>query len=77
MNHRQLLDNNLYEVIDKCTIRNRTKDISEIIVTYTNGNQERIWTYNNNRYYYDKYDFIGKTKIEAIFHCDRQRPYRY
>lgn len=75
MDQNELLDTKLYDVIIYCTLRKRSASSTEIIVTYENGGKERIWTYNPNRYLFDRHDFIGMTKIEAVFYCDRKRPY--
>ena len=71
---KELLDGNLYSIISKCFINTRRAGLSEIFVIYTDGNRERIWTYNNLRYDFDHRDFIGKTKIEAVFYCDKKKP---
>lgn len=76
MIQNELLDPNLYEVIIYCSLQKKSATRTEIIVTYENGYKERIWTYNPNRYLFDCHDVIGMTKIEAIFYCDRKRPYR-
>ena len=73
-NYTELLDTNLYEVIIDCQLQHRKAGISEIIVRYENGVKERIWTYNSKRYAFNYLDFIGMTKLEAIFFCDRMRP---
>lgn len=67
----ELIDPNLYEVIIGCKIRNRKSGLLEIIVTYENGVEERIWTYKASKYTFNYLDFIGMTKIEAVFYCDR------
>ena len=72
MDQRNLLDNNLYNIISKCFIHNKRQNVSEIIVVYDNGTREKIWTFNPMRYIFDYQEFIGKTKIEAVFYCDRK-----
>lgn len=74
MDQLELLDANLYKVISRCYINNRRPDMSEIFVIYTDGEREAIWTFNPMRYDFDNRDFIGKTKIEAVFYCDRKEP---
>ena len=32
----------------------------------------KIWAFNPTRYIFDYGDFVGKTKIEAVFYCDRK-----
>lgn len=72
MDQRELLDDNLYNIISKCFIHNKRQNMSEIFVVYVNGARERIWTFNPMRHTFDYQDFIGKTKIEAVFYCDRK-----
>lgn len=73
MNQRNLLDTNLYNVISKCFIHNKRQNAAEIVVIYDNGIRERIWTFNPMQHTFDYQEFIGKTKIEAVFYCDRKR----
>lgn len=72
MIQNELLDPNLYEVIIYCVLQKKSSNSTEIIVTYENGGKERIWTYDPNKYTFDKHDLIGMTKIEAVFYCDRK-----
>ena len=72
MHQDNLLDINLYSIISKCFIHNKRQNLAEIVVIYTNGTRERIWTFNPMRQIFDYQDFIGKTKIEAVFYCDRK-----
>ena len=74
MDQRELLDDNLYKVILKCYINNKRPDTSEVHVIYADDIRENIWTFNPMRYDFDKRDFIGMTKIEAVFYCDRKEP---
>lgn len=74
MNQSELLDENLYKVISKCFINNRCPDASEIHVIYADGSKETIWTFNPMRYDFDRNEFVGMTKIEAVFYCDRKEP---
>ena len=74
MNQRDLLDPNLYKVISKCYINNKRPEVSEIHVIYSDDVRENIWTFNPMRYDFDKREFIGKTKIEAVFYCDKKEP---
>lgn len=74
MNQNELLDANIYEVIKRCTIQKKSSTANEITVTYENGVKERIWTYNPNRYCFDYREFLGMSKIEAVFYCDRKKP---
>ena len=74
MNQQVSLDPNLYKVISKCFINKKQPDVSEVFVIYADDSRERIWTFNPMRYDYDHREFIGKTKIEAVFYCDRKNP---
>ena len=74
MDQRDLVDVNLYKVISKCFINKKSSDTAEIFVIYADGDRENIWTYNTLRYEFTHHEFIGKTKIEAVFHCDRKEP---
>lgn len=74
MNQSNLLDPNLYKVISKCYINKKRPDRHEIFVIYANGARENIWTYNPTRYDFEHGEFLGKTKIEAVFYCDRKVP---
>lgn len=74
MSYNHLVDKNLYNIISKCFINNKRPDMSEIFVIYENGARERIWSFNPARYIFDNRYFIGKTKIEAVFYCDRKKP---
>lgn len=69
-----LVDPNLYNIISKCCITAKRQNFAEIFVVYVNGTRERIWTFNPMRQSFDYQDFIGKTKIEAVFYCDRKQP---
>lgn len=74
MDLQELTDDNLFSIISKCFINNRRSDKSEIFVIFENGDRERIWTFNPTRYDFDHREFVGKTKIEAVFYCDRKKP---
>lgn len=74
MEQIELLDENLYNIISKCFINKKRPDSSDILVTYMNNARERIWTFNPMRYDFDHREFIGMTKIEAVFYCDRKQP---
>lgn len=74
MDQLELLDENLYKIIDKCFINNRRPDMSEIHVIYRDTSRENIWTFNPMRYEFNNREFIGKSKIEAVFYCDRKEP---
>lgn len=74
MDLRELSDDNLFSIISKCFINNKRSDVSEIFVIFENGDRERIWTFNPTRYDFNHLEFVGKSKIEAVFHCDRKKP---
>jgi hypothetical protein len=74
LSQENLLDPNLYKVISKCFINKKQPDASEIFVIYADDSRETIWTYNPMRYSFDHREFVGKTKIAAVFHCDRKSP---
>lgn len=74
MDQQHLLDVNLYKTISSCFINKKHSDSTEIFVIYADGARETIWTYNPTRYDFTHHEFIGKTKIEAVFYCDRKNP---
>ena len=74
MDQERLLDGNLYKVISRCFINNKRPDSTEIHVIYSDNTRENIWTFNPMRYDFNHQEFIGKTKIEAVFYCDRKEP---
>lgn len=74
MDLNEISDENLFSIISRCFINNKRPDKSEIFVIYENSTRERIWTFNPARYDFDHREFIGMSKIEAVFHCDRKKP---
>ena len=74
MSQNELLDPHLYKKISRCYVHKRRTDKGEISVVYTDGTKETIWTYNPTRYDFDYGDFLGMSKIEAVFYCDRKEP---
>lgn len=74
MDLNEITEDNLFSIIAKCFVNNKRSDKSEIFVIYENGARERIWTFNPERYEFDHREFIGMSKIEAVFHCDRKKP---
>ena len=74
MNQEYLLDENLYKTITKCYVNKKHPNVSEIFVIYGDDTREVIWTFNPMRYEFIHHEFIGKTKIEAVFYCDRKEP---
>ena len=73
MSSDKLIDKNLHKKIVKCYINQKSYDKNEISVIYEDGVQERLWTFNPNKQNFERGEFIGKTKIAAVFHCDRKR----
>ena len=74
MDQYELLDKNMDKVIDRCFINNRHPNLSEVYVIYADESRETIWSFNPMRYHFVKHEFIGKTKLEAVFYCDRKEP---
>ena len=74
MDQSHLLDPNLYKVISKCHVRKKRSNCNELYVTYEDGARERLWTYDPSRCIFTYDEIIGKTKIEAVFYCDRKPP---
>lgn len=68
-----LIDPNLHKLIVRCYINHKSCDRNEISVIYEDGVQERLWTFNPNKHNFERGEFIGKTKIAAVFHCDRKQ----
>jgi hypothetical protein len=73
LNSNNLIDKNLHKKIVKCYINQKSYDKNEISVIYEDGVQERLWTFNPNKQNFERGEFIGKTKIAAVFHCDRKQ----
>lgn len=67
------MDTKLYSIISKCFINTKRFDTAEIVVMYEDGSRERIWTFDPTKYDFDYRDFVGKSKIEAVFYCDRKK----
>ena len=74
MNLHNLLDPNMDKIIVRCYINNRRPDMTEIHVIYADGTRENIWTYDPSRYDFDRSEIVAKTKLEAVFYCDRKEP---
>ena len=72
MDQENLLDENMYKIIDRCFINNKHPLLSEIYVIYTDETRETIWSFNPMRYHFTKHEIVGKTKLEAVFYCDRK-----
>ena len=69
-----LIDPNMDKIISKCFINQKRPELSEIFVIYIDDSRERIWSFNPMRYDFDHRELVGKTKIEAVFYCDRKSP---
>lgn len=74
MDQDNLLDVNLYKTITSCYINKKHPNVWEVFVIYSDGMRESIWTFNPTRYDFTRNEFIGLTKIAAVFHCDRKEP---
>ena len=73
VNWESLLDPNMDKVIDKCFINNKGRFRNEIFAIYKDGSREVIFSYDPNKLNFDHIDFIGKTKLDAVFYCDYVR----
>lgn len=72
MDYLELVDMNLYKRIDKCFINRKDLTKAEVFAIYEDGSREVIWTFNPGKHDFESREFIGKTKIAAVFHCDRK-----
>lgn len=72
MDQNTLIDQNLYKTISRCFINKKSFNTNEIFVIYTDGTRESIWTYDPMKQNFDHHLFLGRTKIEAVFYCDRK-----
>lgn len=68
-----LLDVNMDKVIAKCFINNKGRNKNEIFVIYEDGSREVICTYDPNKLTFEHTEFIGHTKLDAVFYCDYRR----
>lgn len=69
-----LLDKNMDKAIVKCYVNSKGRFKNEIFVIYEDGCREVIFSFNPAKIDFDGSEFIGKTKLEAVFYCDRKRP---
>lgn len=69
-----LLDKNIDKRISKCFINDKGRFKKEVYVIYEDNARESIHTFNPNKFDFDHSEFIGKTKLEAVFYCDRKKP---
>lgn len=70
----KLLDKNIDKTIAKCYVNNKGRFKSEIFAIYEDGCREVIYSFNPAKIDFDGCEFIGKTKLESVFYCDRKRP---
>ena len=70
--YNNLVDENMNKKIRSCFIDDGRYYIKKISVVYEDGTQEYIWTYDSRKIDFSYRDFIGMTKIEAVFHCDKK-----
>lgn len=68
-----LVDPNLHKIIVRCYINQKAYDKNEILVIYEDGVKEKLWTFNPNKHNFERGEIIDKTKIAAVFYCDRKR----
>jgi len=69
-----LLDKNMDKRIEKCFINEKGRFKSEIFVIYEDGCREAIYHFNPTKYDFVNTEFIGLTKLAAVFRCDRKKP---
>lgn len=69
---KNLLDKNMDKRIVKCYICNQGRFKNRISVTYSDKNTEIIFTYNPAIFHFESGEIVGKTKLEAVFYCDRK-----
>ena len=69
--YENLLDENMNKKIKNCFINSEGPFRSRLFVIYEDNSRENIWTYKPQKYQLDRGIFTGKTKIEAVFYCDR------
>lgn len=74
MDQQHLVDDNLDKIIMKCFINKKHSHAHEVFVIYVDDTRETIWTFDPIRYDLSPREFVGKTKIEAVFYCDRKCP---
>lgn len=67
-----LLDENMDKVIKSCFINEKGPSRSKVFVIYEDGSRENIFTFNPEKHFLDRTLFIGMTKLEAVFYCDRK-----
>ena len=72
-----LLDENMDKTIVKCYVNNKGRFKNEIFVIYEDGSREVIHSFNPAKIDFYGGELIGKTKLEAVFYCDRKRPSLY
>ena len=60
--------------IVSCFINKTEFGYNEIYVIYDDSSREVIWHYDPTRFNFDYKAFIGMTKLEAAFYCDRKEP---
>lgn len=72
LSQKSLLDRNMDKVIAKCFVNQKGRFKNEVYVIYEDGAREVIHSYNPTKFEFDYSEFIGKTKLEAVFYCDRK-----
>ena len=69
-----LLDKNMDKKIKKCFINEQGRFRREIFVIYEDGCREAIHHFNPTKYEFVDREFIGMTKLDAVFHCYLKTP---
>lgn len=66
-----LLDENMDKKIKSCFINSERPCKNRVFVIYEDGSRENIRTFNPQKHHLEQRTFIGMTKLEAVFYCDR------
>ena len=70
---RNLLDPNMDKRIGQCFINEHKfkRFYKQIFVIYEDRSRENIYTYDSRKFDFDHKWFVGRSKLEALFICDR------
>ena len=66
-----LLDENMDKKIRNCFINSEGPFRSRLFVIYEDNSRENIWTFNPQKHHFERGMFIGMTKLEAVYYCDK------
>ena len=69
-----LLDKNMDKKIKRCFINEQGRFKREIFVIYEDGSREGIHHFNPTKYDFVDSEFIGLTKLQALYRCDNRKP---